>query len=336
MSLSPKLQPQTAIDALLNGVIDYAGLFPPARLPLDEAFTEFLRYQGITDSWMLSRFVIRAEQLPDLASLCRNSELHPRVGLSVLVGGAMGRPRDAVSGAFELIRGIEDATGGAVRGDMLETSIALDQDLDARAVMDAFRKALTSADRKSDPVFFEAPWSSDASAHLRAIAEAVRSARDDGFRFGLKIRSGGLRVELFPSSTDIARFIATCLDHDIPFKATAGLHHPIRHYRPELGVMMHGFLNVMGAAILGHTHGLGAHDLLPIIEETSGDAFGISPDHLNWRQLSASSEEIIAARIFATSFGSCSFDDPRDDLRALGWLPGAVASGAPIHHPESP
>ena len=122
-------------------------------------------------------------------------------------------------------------------------------------VVAAFRDVLADGERSADPVFFEVPWTPDAVSLLRDIASVVRSANNDGANFGLKIRAGGLSAELFPAPSDMARFITTCLEYEVPFKATAGLHHPIRHYRPEMDVMMHGFLNVMADAAAA-VHGI--------------------------------------------------------------------------------
>ena len=58
-----------SLRALLDGVIDYAGLFPPARLPLGEAVRNYLRYRRDPDSWMLARFVCPSARLDDLGVL---------------------------------------------------------------------------------------------------------------------------------------------------------------------------------------------------------------------------------------------------------------------------
>ncbi len=326
MSAIPRTQTQNTLLTLLKDVVDYAGLFPPARLPLADAFTNYLRYQQGSDAWMLSRFVIRAEQLPDLTALCHRAEAPSRVGLSVLVGGQDERPQDVLRKAVAAIQSAEAGTAGTLRGDMIETSLALRTDLNAGDVVAAFRDVLADGERSADPVFFEVPWTPDAVSLLRDIASVVRSANNDGANFGLKIRAGGLSAELFPAPSDMARFITTCLEYEVPFKATAGLHHPIRHYRPELDVMMHGFVNVMAAAILGQVHGLEDDDLRLIIDDTSAESFHVSEDGLAWKHLAATSHQIDDARSFFISFGSCSFDEPRDDLRELGWLPDAPTS----------
>ena len=113
----------------------------------------------------------------------------------------------------------------------------------------------------------------------------------------------------------------------LPFKATAGLHHPVRSmraltYAPESPrAMMHGFLNVFAAATFAW-HGSERGVLLDVLNETEADAFGFDSKALDWRGRRLSAQQIADARHnFAHSFGSCSFEEPIGDLRALELLP---------------
>ncbi len=69
-----------------------------------------------------------------------------------------------------------------------------------------------------------------------------------------KLRAGGVVEEAFPAVEQIAGFIARCAELGVPFKATAGLHHPLRCIRPltyephSREAPMHGFLNLFTAA----------------------------------------------------------------------------------------
>jgi hypothetical protein len=138
-----------------------------------------------------------------------------------------------------------------------------------------------------------------------------------------KIRTGGVRSDAIPSVDSVASYIIACAERRLPFKATAGLHHPVRQvhrltYEPDAAsAMMHGFINVfLAAAFAWH----GESQIHPILAETDPEAFQFN-EKAHWRNLSLSSDEIAEARRrFAHSFGSCSFEEPIDDLRALGWL----------------
>jgi hypothetical protein len=49
--------------ALLAGLWDYAGVFPPAELPLDEALVEWHRIRASEDAWLVNRLVVRTEHV---------------------------------------------------------------------------------------------------------------------------------------------------------------------------------------------------------------------------------------------------------------------------------
>jgi hypothetical protein len=117
----------------------------------------------------------------------------------------------------------------------------------------------------------------------------------------------------------VAAAIATCRATSVPLKATQGLHHPFRHQDPTLGAMAHGFINLFTASILAHVHDLPVKVLIEIVAETDSEAFRVGPEDLAWRDHAASADAVGRARhTLLTSFGSCSFSEPRDDLRRLG------------------
>jgi hypothetical protein len=128
-----------------------------------------------------------------------------------------------------------------------------------------------------------------------------------------KIRTGGVSPDAVPHAPDLADFLHQAAARRIPFKATAGLHHPIR-------AGMHGFINVFVAAAFAW-HGMDRESLILVLEESHASAFKFSEDRLHWRGLTLSTDQIRTARHdFAHSFGSCSFEEPLQDLRKLGWL----------------
>lgn len=172
-----------------------------------------------------------------------------------------------------------------------------------------------------------------AALETKALVQAARPAYcevpidrlDEVKAAGLfaKIRTGGVTAAMIPSVEAVADFIHSCAERRLPFKATAGLHHPIRAEQPLTyepnppRAVMHGFLNVLlAAAFAWH----GRRDITPVIAETDPTAFRFD-DRGYWRDDSLTGAEIAAARAdFIHAFGSCSFDEPVHDLKALGFL----------------
>jgi hypothetical protein len=106
--------------------------------------------------------------------------------------------------------------------------------------------------------------------------------------------------------------------HHVPIKFTAGLHHPVRQFRDEVKTEMHGFLNVLGAGVLSAEHHWDEAQTVDMLEDQTAKSFEFHDTVFAWRNWEITLDRIKARRKFITSFGSCSFDDPREDLRGLG------------------
>jgi hypothetical protein len=142
-----------------------------------------------------------------------------------------------------------------------------------------------------------------------------------------KVRTGGLTPEAIPSVDAIADFLHRAAARRLPFKATAGLHHPIRSLRPltyapdSPRAVMHGFLNVFLAAAFAW-QGAERNVVGAVLAEEDPRAFQFGADGLRWRDQRLSTPQIQSSRDeFAHSFGSCSFEEPVADLRELGLVP---------------
>jgi hypothetical protein len=255
-----------SLRALLEGLIDYAGLFPPAALSMQDAVRNYARYREEPYAWALGRFVVPA---------ARVREVPAEFPLTVLWTAVPPVP-----------------SGDAP----LETKASSQEDVERIA-----------EDAKQRVVYVEI-------ADI-ALLESIA-------RLGLraKIRTGGITAGAFPPIDDVARFLRDCKKADVAFKATAGLHHPLRCLKPltyspnaPTGTM-HGFLNVfLAAAMLDHAD--------EILREEEASAFDFDDDGASWRGHRVSTEALtIMRRDFATSFGSCSFEEPIGDLRALSLL----------------
>jgi hypothetical protein len=141
-----------------------------------------------------------------------------------------------------------------------------------------------------------------------------------------KIRTGGLTPDAVPMPGEISEFLCEAASRRMPFKATAGLHHPIRGGHPltyaadSPHAVMHGFVNVFIAAVFAW-QSAGRAAVIGVLHECDPESFDFFDDALTWRGRRLTTAQIAAARRdFAHSFGSCSFEEPIRDLKALGWL----------------
>jgi hypothetical protein len=167
------------------------------------------------------------------------------------------------------------------------------------------------------PVFWEAP--PDRVEQTIALLAEFNSDADSP-TFGYKLRTGGVTADAFPTSMQIAKALVTPATHQLPLKFTAGLHHPLRQYREEVETKMHGFLNVLGAAVLAAEHRWDANQTAIMLDEENADSFSFTDDFFAWREWRIDTKRLQYRRRFVVSFGSCSFDEPRDDLRELNLL----------------
>jgi len=287
-----------SLTSLLSRLIDYAGLFPPAALPMGTTVANYGRYRGSDDSWMLGRLIV---------PVARFAELEPALAS---VGATRGGPWQ-----------ISALTGGDLMDDLEQIS-EFNARNRGRAVVDAIEtkvatsEGIAAASRMipaSFETYFELPLALDPDALVAAIAATSRRA---------KMRTGGVTEDAFPPANQIVRFIERCAAHGVAFKATAGLHHPLRCVRPltyEPGSAtgtMHGFLNVfLAAALIHHRYPVALAE--EMLEERDPSALAIDDESIAWRGHRLSTAELAASRALATSFGSCSFEEPVHELSEL-------------------
>ena len=299
----------SASAAFLQGLIDYAGLFPPESRDMPGAIEGFREARSLR-SEMVNRFIVPDKRLEELAELLQEVEPWP---LAVTITAPEGDWSRGLADDVISMRVVRDAMAPIAVFDAAEVRIpeAVARDPAAAAILSSARTSLATL---FELVLFEVPltddWQELMPATLRAIAEAAGRA---------KIRCGGATANDFPAPEQIASFIAGCHQLNLSFKATAGLHHPIRHWDPDSGVMRHGFLNVVGAAVLANS-GITDIDLLAeIIAEEDVSAFELSDARLRWRGYLADPGGVALARAnFILGYGSCSFTEPVADLAAMG------------------
>ncbi len=249
-----------SLRALLSNLIDYAGLYPPASLPLAIVVERYRCFRASPEAWILNRLVLPAGKLAE-------TPLEPGWRVTLLVDREPGPLPPQV--------------------ETLETGLAR---------------------RLSLPTYCETPVEQIAGSYA-------------------KFRTGGVAAALIPSSGQVAAFLCRAAARRLPFKATAGLHHPIRSVRPltyapdSERAPMHGFLNVFTAAAFAW-YGMEEAGVTEILEETETAAIRFENDGLEWHGHRLGTDQIrCARREFAHSFGSCSFEEPVSELREMELLP---------------
>ncbi len=303
--------PADSLRALLAHSIDYAGMFPPCSLGLEPALKNQAEYVRSPDTWMLSAFVLSTEQFDAARQLLSQFDAqHP------LRVAALG-PKTANADSFlEALDDAEAAIRSLSRHNVDLVSIShlemyLPHDVDVASLQEA-RSILGEL-----AVFWEAP-PDKAEETIALLAEFNSDA--DSATFGYKLRTGGVTADAFPTSMQIAEALVTPATHQLPIKFTAGLHHPLRQYREEVQTKMHGFLNVLGAAVLAAEHRWDTNQTAKMLEDENVDSFSFADEFFAWREWRIDAKRLQYRRRFVVSFGSCSFDEPREDLRALGFL----------------
>ena len=295
--------PPPSLRVLLRGVVDYAGLFPPASLEMAAAAREYAGHRDGADAWALGRFVLPAARLEEFENAARGilpMEAASSWALSALVGSDI---EEDVERIEQFNRRHGDARTGAVLVDTVELKVHTVRDV---------ARAAELLERRFD-MYMEVPVASDPAELVAALGRTMAKA---------KVRTGGVTADAFPTPAQVLRFIERCIAHDVAFKATAGLHHPWRaeyrlSYAPdaEQGTMF-GFLNVLlaSAALLA---GLGEPVAGGLLEERNPTTVVFAADGVRWREHLLPMAAIERARATMTAFGSCSFSEPIGDLRTL-------------------
>jgi hypothetical protein len=305
--------PAASLRALLTRAIDYAGLFPPANLELEPALRNYAEYIRGPDAWMLGPFILPVAQFDAAArGLKQFDKEHPlRVSALAPRTDNIEAFTNSLAAAMEAIASFRTACGEAILVEQFEMPLpgAADADL-LRAIRSQIDGRLAT--------FWEAPAkNADSAIELIARSNSNNPAR---IKLGFKLRTGGVTADAFPSSAGIAAVLVAAGKQQVPVKFTAGLHHPVRLFHESVQTKMHGFLNVLGAGVLALEHQWNESDIVRMLDDEDPSSFAFTDDSFAWRDAEISTAKIAARRELVTSLGSCSFDEPREDLRSLKLL----------------
>ena len=302
--------------AFFTHIIDYAGLFPPSQLAITDAIRNYAAYQTDDDHWMLGNFVIPVNRLDELSPFV--SLFTEKQPLPISVIGQKSTDAitciDSLSDDIERISLFSKNHGEAVSIKVYE--LPLPPVVPGRKLLNSIA---ANFKKNHIQIFCEitVPLNNKQQV-VNTIDEIAQYNKNSDTILGLKLRTGGLTADAFPTPDQVATVLVRCSQHDIPLKFTAGLHHPIRMYRDEVKTYMHGFLNVFIAGMLARNREFDHGTILEVLEDKNEANFSFTEQGFSWKDKLITISEIKELRKHALcSFGSCSFDEPREDLRIL-------------------
>lgn len=289
-------------EALLAGVVDYAGLFPPAALSMPEAVAAYQAAQAGAEAWMLGRFVVPATRLGELGAVLGSLSPAPSPWrLSALVRDGSETDRAAVADF--------NARGAQPRAivDAVEAKPATVEGIDWLA--GAFGGV---------EVYVELTPGPDLDAWFaRLAARGLRA----------KVRTGGITADAFPDPGPLAALLAAAVRHGVTLKATAGLHHAVRGrypltYEPDAAAApMYGYLNLL-LAVAALRDGGSTADAETLLQASDATALTFGDDAVRWGSVAIPAATIRDARARSlVSFGSCSFREPAEEFAAIAARP---------------
>ncbi len=283
--------------------IDYAGMFPPAKLPLNEAVDEYVEFMEGEDAWIANRFICAQGNLGDLAEHWSSFREYEEDILPLVVVGA---PLGANAGeALASLKQDVDKHDG-----ILEVS-GFEAKLESGSALKALKKSQDWFADQEIELFLECGWG---EGYLDLVGEAA-STLDE---VGIKARMGGVEAAAFPSVDEVSDFIVEVASLELPFKFTAGLHEPLRYFDENLDCHHHGFLNVFAASLLAVTLDAGKSTVSEVLSIEDSAGFEFKEGGFTVANQSVGLDDIGLWWSYFRGFGSCSLQEPIDGLKRLG------------------
>ncbi|HMB98845.1 MAG TPA: hypothetical protein VKM36_10205 [Balneolaceae bacterium] len=326
-----------SLSRFLYKIIDYAGLFPPAELPLEQAVENYAEHRKSELKWMLSRFIIPAGLIPDLITY-KDSFITVEEPFSLSVLGkktdTIEEFQNEIDRVLEQVQLANRELKGYVTTDSFEIKLPVEavESYDRDLLLELLNETATRFEQTEHApsfLFYESVQDYSADKELEFIMEALSAhngiLRDENYHqteaAGYKLRCGGTSENAFPPVELVLTALLTARDKLVPMKFTAGLHHPVRHFNESVNTKMHGFLNVFAAGLFSYAFDLNREEMMDILLEEDPESFQFTDTGLTFNGIHIETEEIGELRSNAfLSYGSCSFAEPVDDLKKLNLI----------------
>ena len=280
--------------SFFHKIIDYAGFFPPSQLPIEEAFNNFLYYQKQGHREMLSKFICPAHHLQTIYDLCIEKDTS---NIPVIVVG----PAKDIENQMHWM---------SMHNDRLSFSVAeIKFDYREDSLLNISR--IINSDISLDIVFLEPDCESIDTSFVSFLDELSNNSS-----FGLKIRCGGSMAKVVPPANLLSSLFILCAERTIPLKFTAGLHHAVRYINDDNHIE-HGFINVFLGSVAAYSGITEKAVISNMLECQNKHKFIFSDYGIEFEGSKISHTDITKARQSITSFGSCDFIQPVDDLKDM-------------------
>jgi hypothetical protein len=268
---------------LFHRLFDDAAIFPPGTAAMPDAVPSHIGWRSSPASQFVGAFVCSSPRWAEFAE-------------SLAAAGACGV---GVSVTVPVVAAVQDALA-AGSAEPRATVVSVEVPVADQAGLDDALKLLDTVVLDGVTAFVELPWSAIDHDACNRLAAGPHH---------LKIRTGGPSADSFPSEELLARMIGRAVEHHVPFKLTAGLHDAVRHHDPVTAFEHHGFLNVIVATAAALT-GNNIHHVQSLL--AAQDA-----EHVAELVRRLPPEAVREIRRQFVSFGTCSIDEPLQDLMKL-------------------
>lgn len=326
-----------SLSRFLYGIIDYAGLFPPAELPLEQAVENYSEHRKSEFKWMLSRFIIPAGLIPDLITY-KDSFITEKDPFPLSVLGnktdTIEEFQNEIDRVLEQVQWANSELKGYVTTDSFEVKLPVEavESYDHDLLLELLNETATRFEQTEHApslLFYESVAEDSVNKELEFIMQALFDHNEillnENYHqtemAGFKLRCGGTSENAFPPVELVVSALLYARDKLVPMKFTAGLHHPVRHFNESVNTKMHGFLNVFAAGLFAYAFDLSREEMMDILLEEDPESFQFTDTGLTFDGFHIETEEIVELRSNAfLSYGSCSFAEPVVDLKKLNLI----------------